>query len=112
MAMDDSCPEEVVRCRTMLAAMLKHVILDCRGEGVTNRSGAEKVATQKNLALAARQYVFSQEQSRFSFEWLCSQLDIDVAWFRREVDSGGILDWKRVATADPERDLEFVVRHA
>ena len=104
-------PEEVVRCRRMLVAMLKNLILDLRGEAVTRLSGGAATQERKSLMLQARQYVFSARRDEFSFSWLCEELEVDYNWFKEEVRTGNIGQWNRGADSS-EHNLGFGVRHA
>lgn len=94
--MESSCPEQIARCQALCAAMLINVIMDLRGEGVTNKSGEEGRNKRMSLRREARAFVMDDSTERFSFLWLCEQLDVDVAKFiREEVEGRCTSKWQR-----------------
>ena len=90
------CPvegvEQAMRCRSLVAALLKNLILDLVGEGVVGHD----THTEDRQRLAKAQgeaYVFSDEDRPFSFVWVCELLGLSPENFRRGVRSGEHFLW-------------------
>jgi hypothetical protein len=89
-------PEEIIRIKHLMCALLHDLIMDLAGRGVVYAWNSLEYAesqrqTHKQKAL---NYVFSGDpDDLYSLEYVCSTLGMDVEWFRNKVRDGACAQW-------------------
>lgn len=73
--------QETSRCRNLLGGMLRNILDDIKGMGITDRYGPGIEEWQEELRLEAIEYLFDEKRGADdlgSASWLCSQMNFPL----------------------------------